>query len=288
MDQQSPRNFREAVKIGQANARHRLSAAPIVRRDRPEGYGTHLRLKNADPEGWRDKREVEHSGEMTVATKEQRMPQLLPQPAPTPEDFAFSRLIGYAAYQWPGYIDAPHHRLIARHLEAVERGEITRLMITMPPRRGKEYAGQRVLPGVVSRDGTPITTLSRRPTHKSWQTTSAARSRTRSKMPLTGDLPRCRAGRRFQERQAVSRRRQSWRLRTQLAQRGAFYAVGVGGPLTGRGAHLLLIDDPVKNREDADSEIIRRKTRDWQYIDGLHPPDARRAYRSHSDALARG
>lgn len=46
-------------------------------------------------------------------------------------------------------------------------------------------------------------------------------------------------------------------------QRGAYYAVGVGGPLTGRGAHLLLIDDPVKNREDADSEIVRRKTRDW-------------------------
>lgn len=46
-------------------------------------------------------------------------------------------------------------------------------------------------------------------------------------------------------------------------QRGAFYAVGVGGPLTGRGAHLLLIDDPVKNREDAESEVIRKKTKDW-------------------------
>lgn len=47
------------------------------------------------------------------------------------------------------------------------------------------------------------------------------------------------------------------------SQRGAFYAVGVGGPLTGRGAHLLLIDDPVKNREDAESEVIRKKTKDW-------------------------
>lgn len=47
------------------------------------------------------------------------------------------------------------------------------------------------------------------------------------------------------------------------SQRGAFYAVGVGGPLTGRGAHLLLIDDPVKNREDAESEIVRKKTKDW-------------------------
>lgn len=46
-------------------------------------------------------------------------------------------------------------------------------------------------------------------------------------------------------------------------QRGAFYAVGVGGPLTGRGAHLLLIDDPIKNREEAESEIIRKKIKDW-------------------------
>ena len=46
-------------------------------------------------------------------------------------------------------------------------------------------------------------------------------------------------------------------------QNGAYYAVGVGGPLTGRGAHLLLIDDPVKDRETADSEVFRRKVRDW-------------------------
>lgn len=59
---------------------------------------------------------------------------------PTPEDYAFSRLIAYAAYQWPAYQIAAHHRLIARKLEAVERGEITRLMITMPPRHGKQLA----------------------------------------------------------------------------------------------------------------------------------------------------
>ena len=46
-------------------------------------------------------------------------------------------------------------------------------------------------------------------------------------------------------------------------QAGAYYAVGVGGPLTGRGAHLLLIDDPIKNREDADSALVRKRVRDW-------------------------
>ena len=62
------------------------------------------------------------------------------------EDYAFSRLIPYAAYQWPSYSDAPHHRLIARHLEAVERGEINRLMITMPPRHGKSMLASEFFP----------------------------------------------------------------------------------------------------------------------------------------------
>jgi transposase len=41
-----------------------------------------------------------------------------PRFVPTAKDFAYSRLISYAALQWPGYRDAPHHRLIARKLEA--------------------------------------------------------------------------------------------------------------------------------------------------------------------------
>ena len=44
---------------------------------------------------------------------------------------------------------------------------------------------------------------------------------------------------------------------------GVYHAVGVGGPLTGRGADLLLIDDPIKGREDADSETMRKKLKDW-------------------------
>ena len=46
-------------------------------------------------------------------------------------------------------------------------------------------------------------------------------------------------------------------------QRGTYFAVGVGSSITGRGANVLIIDDPIKNREEADSETIRRKVRDW-------------------------
>jgi len=44
---------------------------------------------------------------------------------------------------------------------------------------------------------------------------------------------------------------------------GMYFAAGVGGPLTGRGADVLLIDDPVKNREDADSTLEREKKKQW-------------------------
>ena len=44
---------------------------------------------------------------------------------------------------------------------------------------------------------------------------------------------------------------------------GALMAAGVGGPITGRGAHVAIIDDPLKNWEDALSETIRQKVWDW-------------------------
>lgn len=44
---------------------------------------------------------------------------------------------------------------------------------------------------------------------------------------------------------------------------GGYTAAGIGGPITGRGAHVLVIDDPVKNREEADSESVRRSIKDW-------------------------
>lgn len=49
-----------------------------------------------------------------------------------------------------------------------------------------------------------------------------------------------------------------------LTQEGGGYtAVGVGGAITGRGAHILLIDDPIKNREEAESQTIREKIWSW-------------------------
>lgn len=182
----------------------------------------------------------------------------------TAEDYAFSRLISYAAYQWPRYADAPHHRLIARHLEMVERGEITRLMITMPPRHGKSMLASEFFPAWY---------MGRNPDHYVVTATYAQELADdfgrkvknqiedvgyQAVFPGVGLADDSKSAKRFHiEGGAQGGYEHS------TTQRGAFYAVGVGGPLTGRGAHLLLIDDPVKNREEADSEVMRKKTKDW-------------------------
>lgn len=46
-------------------------------------------------------------------------------------------------------------------------------------------------------------------------------------------------------------------------RKGGMQTAGVGGPITGKGAHLLIIDDPIKNAEEAMSETIRQKHWDW-------------------------
>lgn len=50
---------------------------------------------------------------------------------------------------------------------------------------------------------------------------------------------------------------------------GGVRAVGVGEGITGQGANLIIIDDPVKSREEAESEVYRNKTYDW-YTDDLY------------------
>jgi hypothetical protein len=44
---------------------------------------------------------------------------------------------------------------------------------------------------------------------------------------------------------------------------GGYVAAGVGGGITGKGAHILVIDDPVKNRDDAESQNNRDSNWDW-------------------------
>ena len=52
---------------------------------------------------------------------------------------------------------------------------------------------------------------------------------------------------------------------------GNYYSVGVGGAIVGRGAHVFLIDDPIKSREEAESEVVQRKTSQLVSLGCLYP-----------------
>jgi len=160
-------------------------------------------------------------------------------------------LIPFTEYTLPNYQPAAHHTLIAEKLEAVERGEIDRLMINMPPRHGKSELASRRFPAWF---------LGRHP-NKSVIAASY-------NSDLAADFGR-------QVRNIVAAREYANLFETKLAEDsraanrwntdagGSYVAAGVGTAITGRGADILLIDDPVKDREEADSEIQRQKVWDW-------------------------
>jgi len=160
-------------------------------------------------------------------------------------------LLDFTEYTLPHYEAAAHHTLIAEKLEALEAGEIDRLMINMPPRHGKSELASRRFPAWF---------LGRNPK----KNVIAASYNS----DLANDFGR-------NVRNIVDSREYAALFDTRLADDsraanrwnthdgGAYVAAGVGTAITGRGADILLIDDPLKDREEADSENQRDKVWDW-------------------------
>ena len=150
------------------------------------------------------------------------------------------------------YAIAKHHEVFAAALEAVEKGEIPRLIITVPPRHGKSQLASKAFPAwFMGRD--PY----RQMIVASYSSTMAEdfgrEVRQYMQTPTYQQIfPNC------QLRKGGA---SSDRIQTEQGGIGVF--VGAGGALTGRGADVLLIDDPVKDREDADSTTMRNKLWGW-------------------------
>ena len=166
-------------------------------------------------------------------------------------DNAAERLIDFATYTFPQYQVAEHHRLIAETLERVESGEIDRLLVSMPPRSGKsELVTKRF----------PAWYLGRNPDR---QVITASYN-----SDLAGDFGRQVRNifrqKEFQNVFSVRLAEDSQAAnRWNTEQGGSYVAAGVGTAITGRGAHLLLIDDPIKDREEAESESRRELVWNW-------------------------
>ena len=147
---------------------------------------------------------------------------------------------------------ARHHRVLIEKLEQVERGAIKRLMVFMPPRHGKSLTSSCIFPAWF---------LGRNPRRSVIAASYGAElaedfgRRVRNFMsdPLHAAIfPECRLA-----ADSAAQRR------FDTTAGGSYYAVGRGGAVTGRGADLLLLDDLLKDSEEARSETIRRSMHDW-------------------------
>jgi hypothetical protein len=182
--------------------------------------------------------------------------QLLPSVAA--RELQTRRTIRRSLTEWCrlcGFEPAAHHRLIIEELEAVARGEYDRLAIFLPPGSAKStYASVLFPPWVLanSPDSAIIAASHTQELAERWG--RKVRNLILEHGPVLdiGLSP---------DSQAAGR----W----ETMEGGEYFAAGVGGSITGRRADLVLIDDPVRSREDADSETSRERAWEWYRSDVL-------------------
>jgi len=166
---------------------------------------------------------------------------------------ACRRLLDFVGLTMASYQAAAHHAAIAAALEAVEAGTVKRLVITMPPRHGKsELASIRF----------PAWYLGRNP-DKRIILASYADSLALTFGRQIRNLVRGEEFRAVFPDVALARDSTSadhWNI---AGRRGGLIAAGVGSGITGHGADLLIIDDPVKDASEADSPTVRENKWEW-------------------------
>ena len=166
------------------------------------------------------------------------------------------RLMPFVQRLNPRYKAGWVHNDICRRLEKfsddVAAGLSPRLMLLMPPRHGKSELASRNF---------PAWHLGRHPDHEfiacSYNVSLAmAFSRKVKELLHDPSYQSVFETRLHPDFQAA----EEWAIQ---GHRGGYVAAGIGGGITGKGAHILLIDDPIKNAEEADSGDIREKLWDW-------------------------
>ena len=161
-------------------------------------------------------------------------------------NFMREDLRGFSAAMFPEYRPSQHHKLLADRLQSVESGRTKRLVVLMPPRHGKSKTASELFPAwFLGRD--PKRRIMALSYGQELSDTFGRSVRNYLKTPTFQALfPKC---------QLSSDSNSVRRFSTTTG--GSYTGVGLGGPVTGKGADLILLDDVIKNREEADSQTYR-------------------------------
>ena len=146
--------------------------------------------------------------------------------------------MAFAHEMWPGFIDGRHHKVMAKKFQDIADGKLKRLIINMPPRHTKSEFASYLLPAWF---------LGRYPGKKIIQSSNTAELATgfgRKVRNLVGSEQYARIFPNVALRQD-SKAAGRWSTN----HNGEYFAIGVGGTVTGKGADLLIIDDPHSEQE---------------------------------------
>ena len=164
-----------------------------------------------------------------------------------------SKFLSFVNAIWAAFIHGKHHEIMGEAFERVANGELKRLIINMPPRHTKSEFASYILPAWF---------LGRYPDKKIIQTAHTAElavgfGRKVRNLVNSSDFKKIFPN---VSLQADSKAAGRWNTN----KGGEYFAIGVGGAVTGKGADLLIIDDPHSEQEGASSDInVFNKTYEW-------------------------
>jgi len=167
------------------------------------------------------------------------------------QEKARTNFLDFVRYVWPEAILGEHHRRIAVAFDRIANGTLKRLIINMPPRHTKSEFASYLLPAFF---------MGRRPRIQAIEATHTAELAVRFGRKVRDLMATDRYKELFPnvELKADSKAAGRW----DTSHGGSYFAVGVGGAVTGRGADLLIIDDP-HSEQDAQSDLALDNAWEW-------------------------
>lgn len=173
------------------------------------------------------------------------------------QDLARKRLINFTTWTMPDYRVNWHHDLIARELDAFIDGDTTRLMLFMPPRMGKTELSSRRLPALAFGKNPDLNIIACSYSADLAERVSRDVQRIMDTEKYRALFPETQLG---EYGGRTIRRNDIFEI---AGKRGVYRAAGVRGGIGGMGADIAIIDDPIKDRLQAESEVYRDAVWEW-------------------------